>query len=207
MEPEPPRQTAADRLAERRRQKQTGRRHVALAAAYIVLVAIVLGVAFGCPGGKETASSTTTTDSGAASTTSTTGAPALSTYTAELTGDAEIHPVSTSATGTLTLTVAFDGSSVDYVLKVSDITDVSVARLHEGKAGASGETIFTLYDNPRSGAFSGTLAQGSFTAADLVGPLKGKTIEDLVTMILADSIYLNVGTSTNKEGEIRGQLK
>jgi hypothetical protein len=183
-----------------------------LAFAYIVLLAVILGLALGCPEGEKTVSGTTTTGLEGSTTTSespTTTAPANSplTYTATLTGDAEIPAVSTSATGTLTLTVADDGSKVDYVFEVTDLVGVQIARLRAGKAGETGASIMTLYDGPKDGSFTGTLAQGSFTAADLEGPLKGKTIEDLVTQILAGSIYFNVGTLDHASGELRGQLK
>jgi hypothetical protein len=152
---------------------------------------------------------TPTTGSGEATTSSTyAGAPAAVAYTADLGGGNEIPPVSTAASGTLTLTVAADGSSVGYVLQVDSIISLTVARLHEGKVGATGATIFTIYGGPtKSGLYTGTIAKGSFTAADLVGPLKGKTIDDLVGLIEANSVYLNVGTEAHRQGEIRGQLQ
>jgi hypothetical protein len=131
-----------------------------------------------------------------------------STYRAVLLGQNEIPAQSTSASGTLTLTVAATSSSVHYALVVSKIRDIIAARLHEGRAGATGATIITLYAGPtKSGVFTGTLAQGSFTAAKLEGPFKGKTIADFVALIEAGSLYLNVGTSDHPGGEIRGQLK
>ena len=74
-------------------------------------------------------------------------------------------PVKTSATGTLTLTVAPDGSSVEYVVTINKLTNITVARLREGEPGNSGGVLVTLYDGPtKSGAFTGTLAEGSITA-------------------------------------------
>jgi hypothetical protein len=52
----------------------------------------------------------------------------------------------------------------------------------------------------------GPLAQGNFTAADLKGPLAGKQLFDLVNMIKNGDAYVNVHTTQNPEGEIRGQL-
>ena len=130
------------------------------------------------------------------------------TYTADLGGGNEIPALTTAANGTLTLTVAADGTSVDYVLKVNGIISLTVARLHEGKIGATGATIFTIYGGPtKSGLYTGTIAQGSFTADDLAGPLKGQTIDDLVGLIETDSVYLNVGSEAHPDGEIRGQLQ
>jgi hypothetical protein len=209
MEREPPSYDAPDGLDGRRRRRRTERGSPGLALAYVVVLVLVLGLALGCPDGEKTASTTTTTSSDGATTTSTTGAPVDSrlTYTAVLTGGAEAPPVSTSATGTLTLTVADDGSKVDYVFEVTDLVGVQIARLRSGKAGETGGSILTLYDGPKNDSFTGVLKEGSFTAADLEGPLKGKTIEDLVTMILAHSVYFNVGTLGHSNGELRGQLQ
>ena len=78
----------------------------------------------------------------------------------------------------------------------------------KARLGTTGATILTLYGGPtRSGVFSGVLAQGSFSAAQLGGPLKGKTVADFVALVTAGSLYLNVGTSSHPGGEIRGQLK
>ena len=205
-----------------RRQRRAARRRLAVGLVALVLAVAVVVLVFRVPGllhttrstttsqGQTTSLSTATGSSQASSTPVTTADPTngLPTYNATLTGAEETPAVSTSATGNLALTVAADGSSVDYVLTVSNITSVTVARLHEGNAGSAGPTIFTIYHGPtKTGSFSGTLAQGSYTAADLLGPLAGKTVTDLVTLIKAGSVYLNVGSSANIHGEIRGQLK
>jgi hypothetical protein len=204
-----------------RRRKEAGRRRLTL-ALFLVVVIVVVILAVVLAGNRGTSNSTSTTQAGSSASStsvSTTGSgetttssmsagPQAVTYTADLGGGNEIPPVSTAAGGTLTLTVAADGSSVDYVLELTSIISPTVARLHEGKVGASGPTIFTVYGGPvKSGLYSGTIARGSFTAADLVGPLKGKTLDDLVGMIEAESVYLNVGTESNHTGEIRGQVQ
>lgn len=195
------------------------RRAVAWAVVGVVVVAAVVAWAILLPGGDKRASSTSTSASpvpsstststtvSAATTTSTLGAQAL-TYHAQLSGKNEIPALSTPSGGTFTLTVAPGGSSVHYVLKLTDITNVTVARLREGKAGATGTILLTVYGGPtKSGTFSGTLTQGSFAAGKLEGALKGKTIADFVALVKAGAVYLNVGTSAHPKGEIRGQLE
>jgi hypothetical protein len=205
---------------------------LALVVAVVVVAAAVFTWAIILPGTKEPPNSTSTTgrstvsttgaanqgasspststNSSASPTTSTGKSPATGTltYSAQLSGQNEIPALVTSASGTLTLTVAANHTSVHYVLSVSKITDLTVARLHEGKAGTTGATILTLYGGPtRTGLFSGVLIQGNFTASDFVGPLQGKTISDFVALVKTGSIYLNVGTNAHIPGEIRGQLK
>jgi hypothetical protein len=53
---------------------------------------------------------------------------------------------------------------------------------------------------------NGTLAAGSFGAANLIGPLAGHPLADLITAIENGGAYVNVHTVANRGGEIRGQL-
>jgi hypothetical protein len=54
--------------------------------------------------------------------------------------------------------------------------------------------------------FSGELAKGTITDKNLVGPLAGKTIADLVKLIKDGGAYVNVHTPAHPGGEIRGQI-
>ncbi len=211
------------RQQQRLRRKEAGRRRLAL-ILFLVAVVVVVILAIVLSGDRQSPDSTSTTlaqsSASSATTSSTTGSgedttdstsagdQVAATYTADLGGGNQIPPVTTAASGTLTLTVAADGASVDYVLEVDSIISLTVARLREGEVGATGAVIFTIYGGPtKSGLYTGTVAEGSFTASDLLGPLKGKTIEDLVGLIEANSVYLNVGTEAYPKGEIRGQLQ
>ena len=147
-------------------------------------------------------SSTTLTES------SSTTAAGVLTFSAALSGKNEVPAVTTSASGTLTLTVDATGSTVQYVLTLNKLSNVTLARIHEGAAGTTGSTVLTLFNGPsKKGVFSGVLAQGSFTAQNLGGTLKGKKVADLVALIKSGKVYLNVGTSTHTKGEIRGQVQ
>ncbi|MFS8640609.1 MAG: CHRD domain-containing protein [Symbiobacteriaceae bacterium] len=46
----------------------------------------------------------------------------------------------------------------------------------------------------------------AFTWADLVGPLAGRPLSDLLQNMLAGNAYVNVHTVQHFEGEIRGQI-
>ncbi len=48
-------------------------------------------------------------------------------------------------------------------------------------------------------------AGGTITASDLVGPMQGKEISDLVSAMSSGVTYVNVLTQANPDGEIRGQ--
>jgi hypothetical protein len=65
--------------------------------------------------------------------------------------------------------------------------------------------LFNSSSNP-TGPMSATLSEGKVTSNDLVGPLKGKQISDLVKIINDGNAYANVHTQANPKGEIRGQI-
>lgn len=143
------------------------------------------------------------------------------TYTVELDGAACVpDPIDTPARGRLELTVSPNGQSVEYRLTVQDIDNVSEGDIHLGSAGANGPLVVKLFhaDTPRKGPFSGVLAQGRFSAADLVGPMRGAPLSDLLEMFAEGNAYVNVHTSDGADppnsgpgdyrlGEIRGQIK
>jgi hypothetical protein len=54
---------------------------------------------------------------------------------------------------------------------------------------------------------TGEEVEGSITSSDLTGPLKGKTIKDIVDLIEDGSIYINLHSVIFPDGEIRGQIK
>ncbi len=56
-------------------------------------------------------------------------------------------------------------------------------------------------NNQNSLATSGTINN-----LDLQGPLKGKNISVLITLIESGDTYVNVHSESNSDGEIRGQI-
>ena len=59
---------------------------------------------------------------------------------------------------------------------------------------------------PPTGAINGQLTKGTLTNSDFSGPLAGKTIDSLVNMIRSGGAYVNVHTTQNQNGEVRGQI-
>jgi len=143
------------------------------------------------------------------------------TYKVELSGAQNVpDPIKTPASGLLVLTVSPNGQSVGYVLTVKDIENVSEGDIHLGPAGANGPLVVKLFhaNSPRKGPVSGVLAEGKFTAADLTGPMKGASLNELLEMFAEGNAYVNVHTSDGMDppnsgpgdyrlGEIRGQIK
>jgi len=146
-------------------------------------------------------------------------APKMS-YRAALKGSEEVPAHVTKAHGTATFTVSRDGTEIKYKLIVANMTNVTVAHIHVGAPGENGPPVVMLYGPSAAGGGkkSGLLSSGSIKAADLTGPLAGKTIADLVAEMNTGHAYVNVhtddgvGESNTKagdfpDGEIRGQIR
>jgi hypothetical protein len=134
--------------------------------------------------------------------------PATS-FTAALSGSNEVPEVTTEATGDATLTI--DGAQIEYTINVLDIENALVAHIHTGREGQNGPVRLNLCGTPDPVASppppctsgSGVLVTG--TSGTTVGdpPI---TFDELVEAIRNDSAYVNVHTTQNQGGEIRGQI-
>ena len=56
-----------------------------------------------------------------------------------------------------------------------------------------------------TGQVNGQLSNGIFTSADLGGPLTGKSVNDLTTLMKNDSVYVVVRTQAHENGEWRNR--
>lgn len=128
-------------------------------------------------------------------------------FTATLTGQAERpNPVTTTATGTAAFTVT-GGNTINYTINVNNLAGVTGAHIH-GPAGteANAGVLATLHSTVIAGTTNGLLAQGSLTAGS-AQLATGITVDSLVTLMRNGNAYVNVHTSANKPGEIRGQIR
>jgi hypothetical protein len=141
------------------------------------------------------------------------GAPAAPPVSvAHLSGGEEVAPVDTRATGQAVFRLSRDGESLAYRLIVANIENVTMAHIHLAPAGVNGPVVVWLYpDGPPpqliEGRSSGVLATGTITADDLVGPLAGASLDDLLDAMRAGNTYVNVHTSQYPAGEVRGQIR
>ena len=131
-----------------------------------------------------------------------------SVFKATLAGKDEVPAVETKATGEAIFKLSKDGKEIFYTLKEKDIDNAKAAHIHAGKMGEEGAVLVGLFGGPKKeGMFSGVLAKGTIKDTNLVGPLAGKTIGDLVDMLKSGGAYVNVHTDKYPGGEIRGQVK
>ena len=129
-------------------------------------------------------------------------------FGAKLSGKDSVPAVETKAKGEADFSLSKDGKELTYALKLMDIENVTAAHIHAGMMGENGGPVAGLFAGPKKeGMFSGEAAKGTITDKDLVGPLSGKTIGDLVEMIKKGGTYVNVHTDKYPGGEVRGQIK
>jgi CHRD domain len=107
-----------------------------------------------------------------------------------LSGDQEVPPVATAAKGSGTVTVG-DDMSVKGTVTTSGIV-ATAAHIHAGAPGKNGPVIVPMI---RSGDNGWTFGPGA------------KLSEDQMKAFRAGELYINVHSSANPGGEIRGQLK
>lgn len=101
------------------------------------------------------------------------------------------------------------GKALSYKLNASRIDGVRFAHIHLGARGANGPVVAFLLQpqTPSTGNVSGRLSTGTITAADLVGPLKGRPLSELVAAMESGKAYTNIHTDEFPGGEVRGQTK
>jgi hypothetical protein len=141
-----------------------------------------------------------------------------------LKGRYEVPIRNTNAQGQAIFRVSDDGRSVHYKLIASNIDNAFMAHIHMAPAGVNGGIVVWLFPSTApvpgptgSGRHDGVLAEGTFTAANLVGSLAGHPLSDLLAAIQSGNAYVNVHTNDGQGavntgpgdfpgGEIRGQL-
>jgi hypothetical protein len=108
----------------------------------------------------------------------------------ELTGAQETPPVTTSASGTATVTITAD-KSVSGTIKTKSI-DGTMAHIHVGAPGKSGPPIITLTKD----------ADGVWMV-----PAGSKLTDEQYASFKVGDLYVNVHSAMHQPGEIRGQIK
>jgi CHRD domain len=109
-------------------------------------------------------------------------------FTATLTGSQEVPPVTTSATGLATAVFNASTSKLSIYVTHTGLISETMAHIHTGAAGVDGPVLFDL----------GT-GSPKFDTFDL-------TLTNQIADLANGNLYVNIHTSANSGGEIRGQL-
>lgn len=117
----------------------------------------------------------------------------ISLLRATLSGEQEVPPVTTLASGNGVVTLNENDSTITAFVNVADAPTANAGHIHEGTVGNNGGVVITLLqDMDNAGTFS---ASAEAVTAEQIGALK------------AGGMYFNIHTPENPGGEIRGQIQ
>jgi hypothetical protein len=130
------------------------------------------------------------------------------TFSAILSGNDEVPPTQSPATGSAKFQTNENGTQVSYWINITGLNEITGAHVHNGSAGQNGEVVVTLSgpestQNAESAVISLT---GNITNDKLQGPLAGNELSELVGLMSDGIVYVNVHTGEFKDGAIRGQI-
>lgn len=128
-------------------------------------------------------------------------------FTALLSGANETPGIASGSGGTATVTLNTSTRTVTYKVDVYNMpSGTTAAHFHAGGPGVAGPVVvnFTVQSNI-SNDFS---ISGTATAADLVPrqPQGVNSWDDFIQALTLGQVYVNVHSSVNPGGEIRGQV-
>jgi|SRR5215217_7085974 len=147
-------------------------------------------------------------------------------FQTHLAGDNEVPSRETLAQGNAKFQLSKDGETMEYTVIASNIDNAFMSHIHLGAPGANGGIVVWLQPTVPNAVpapetqtrHDGIFGKGSFTSANFVGALAGKSMADLVAQIRAGNAYVNVHTrnlaipASQLEvgnfpgGEVRGQI-
>ena len=139
-------------------------------------------------------------------------------FTANLSGQHEVPPRVTDATGVATFQLNEDGTALTFSVNVSNIENVVAAHIHCGPKRVNRPVGVTLFmAAPGGGPVNGTLAKGTITAPDPGNQCGWADLAAVVAAMNSGNAYVNVHTNDGVDptntgpgdfpgGEIRGQI-
>ncbi|MGA9154525.1 MAG: CHRD domain-containing protein, partial [Candidatus Nitrosopolaris sp.] len=122
-------------------------------------------------------------------------------FIAMLSGKSAIPPnLTTNATGKASFTVTDAGKRMSYsvnAMKINHVDNVVLVLYTRGHGNPASNVVLLRLGSQHgaTGPINGVLVQGSIKSSDLVGPLKGKQISNLVRDMLDGKIDLWVTTT------------
>jgi len=125
--------------------------------------------------------------------------PSAERFFAVLSSQSEVPPAVSGGAGTANFTV--NGSGIDYSVILQTLVGVSAIQLDSGAAGDVGPVLASLYSGPTTGTISTAAFTGTLTSAAVSVP-----IDSLLAWMRRSKVYVNVLTTGQPAGELRGQV-
>ena len=116
----------------------------------------------------------------------------------ELTGAAEVPPVETTTTGLASLTYNATDNQLSYQVQIQagDPVSITAAHIHTGTIGTNGGVLESIFPFTDTQFITDTLSfSGVVTFSD-----------DQEAALLSGGMYINVHSTANPSGEVRGQM-
>ena len=127
-------------------------------------------------------------------------------FRAKLDSNNEVPPLNSTAEGIASFKLK--DNTINTKINITGITDLSGAQILTGKKGENGVPIVDLLKTGKMTKIPGGVAiEGSFTASDFEGAMKGKALSALQSAMGTNETYVNIKTKDHPDGEIRGQIK
>jgi hypothetical protein len=133
------------------------------------------------------------------------------TFSAQLTGAAEVPAVTTNGSGSATFELNRAEDELRYTLTGANLTSISQAHIHIGPVDGNGPVVAFLF-GPNADltlTTSQVIQTGTITATDVSArPMIGfdGTFAALIDALEAGEAYANVHTAAHGGGEVRGQI-
>ncbi len=136
-------------------------------------------------------------------------------FRAILSGAGEVPPVDTDAVGKSIFHLNDDDSALRYRLVVGKIENIVQAHIHCGAPGVNGPVVAFLFGPiPEGVTISGILAEGTVSNVEIIPrpdspqcPGGVANFDELLDKINSGQAYVNVHTTANPAGEIRGPME
>jgi len=124
-----------------------------------------------------------------------------------LSGKDEVAPTESNASAWAKFQSVDNGSQLSYWVSIVGLKEITGAHIHKGSEGQNGDIVTVLSEAKSAEGGNETISlKGNITKDGLQGPLEGKEVSDLVSLMRNGSVYVNVHTNEYKDGVIRGQI-
>lgn len=125
-----------------------------------------------------------------------------------LSGKDEVPPTESNASAWAKFQSVGNDSQLSYWVSIVGLKEITGAHLHKGTEGQNGDIVAVLSEakSAEVGGNETISLKGNITKDGLQGPLEGKEVSDLVSLMRNGSAYVNVHTNEYKDGVIRGQI-
>jgi hypothetical protein len=124
-----------------------------------------------------------------------------------LSGKDEVPPTESNASAWAKFQSVDNDSQLSYWVSIIGLKEITGAHVHKGSDGQNGDIVAVLSEAKSAEGGNETISlKGNITKDGLQGPLEGKEVSDLVSLMRNGSAYVNVHTNEYKDGIIRGQI-